>query len=172
MHTMTRALTGALLVVTLAACSTMSPSRPARSEFEDIPVPKGLAYVEGDSTIIESPNVKAAKLVYRGRVEPVSLGSAIRSTLEANGWRHLSTATAGSAGTTQVYDKAQGNSLQVKVWEGWYYTYVELTASRATAASTTPGGPAWSATPAPATATPVWPAPPATSATPGTTTTR
>jgi hypothetical protein len=115
----------------------MSPTRPARSEFEDIPVPKGLAYVDGDSTIIESPTVKAAKLVYRGRVEPVSLGTAIRSTLEANGWRHISTATAGTAGTTQVYDKPQGNSLQVKVWEGWYYTYVELTASRALATSAT-----------------------------------
>ena len=137
MHTMARTLTGTLLVVMLAGCSTMSPTRPARSEFEDIPVPKGLAYVDGDSTIIESPTVKAAKLVYRGRVEPVSLGTAIRSTLEANGWRHISTATAGTAGTTQVYDKPQGNSLQVKVWEGWYYTYVELTASRALATSAT-----------------------------------
>lgn len=131
MHTMARALTGALLVVMMVGCTTMSPSRSTRSEFEDIPVPKGLAYVDGDSTIIESPNVKAAKLVYRGRVEPVSLGNAIRSTLEVNGWRHISSTTAGTAGTTQVYDKPQGNSLQVKVWEGWYYTYVELTASRA-----------------------------------------
>ena len=145
MHTKTRALTAALLVVILTGCSTLSPTRPSRSEFEDIPVPKGLAYVEDDSTIIESPNVKAAKLVYRGRVEPVSLGSALRSTLEANGWRHISTATAGAAGTTQVYDKAPGNSLQVKVWEGWYYTYVELTASRAQSAAMPP--PAMSTTP-------------------------
>ena len=74
--------------------------------------------------------VKAAKLVYRGRVEPVSLGNAMRSTLEANGWRHISTATVGEKGTTQVYDKS-GHALQVRVWEGWYYTYVELTTSRA-----------------------------------------
>ena len=155
MHTMARALTGALLVSMLFGCSTMSSTRPTKSEFEDIPVPKGLAYVEGDSTIIESPNVKAAKLVYRGRVEPVSLGSAIRSTLEANGWRHISTATAGTAGTTQVYDKAPGNSLQVKVWEGWYYTYVELTASRATSAAPTPSAMPATAMPAtPATALP------------------
>ena len=125
-----RTLAGALLVVILAGCATFAP-RAARSEFEDIPVPKGLAYVEGDSTIIESPNVKAAKLVYRGRVEPVSLGNAMRSTLEANGWRHISTAMAGDKGTTtQVYDKP-GHALQVRVWEGWYYTYVELTTSRA-----------------------------------------
>ena len=129
-----RTLAGALLIVVLAGCATFT-SKTARNEFEDIPVPKGLAYVEGDSTIIESPTVKAAKLVYRGRVEPVSLGSAMRSTLEANGWRHLSTAVAGDKGATQVYDKS-GHALQVRVWEGWYYTYVELTTSRTLMAPT------------------------------------
>jgi hypothetical protein len=127
--TTTRAILAALLVLTLTGCATLSPKAP-RSEFEDIPVPKGLAYLEGDSTIIESPNVKAAKLLYRGRIEPVSLGSAMRSTLEGNGWRHVSTSTVPDKGTTQVYEKS-GNALLVRVWEGWYYTYVELTASRA-----------------------------------------
>ena len=136
MNTFTRALTGALLVAVITGCATLAPNRVARSEFEDIPVPKGLVYLEQDSTIIESPSVKAAKLVYRGRVEPVSLGNAMRSTLESNGWRHVSSATAGDKGTTQVYEKA-AQSLQVKLWEGWYYTYVELTASRSmTPAST------------------------------------
>ena len=134
MRTPTRALVTALLVVVLTGCTTFAP-KTARSEFEDIPVPKGLAYVETESTIIESPTVKAAKLVYRGRVEPVSLGNAMRSTLETNGWRHVSTATAGDKGTTQVYEKS-GQSLQVRLWEGWYYTYVELTASRAMSAPT------------------------------------
>jgi hypothetical protein len=131
-----RTLAGALLIVALTGCATLSSPKAARSEFEDIPVPKGLSYVEGDSTIIESPAVKAAKLVYRGRVEPVSLGSAMRSTLEANGWRHISTATVGEKGTTQVYDNKSGHALQVRVWEGWYYTYVELTTSRTMMAPT------------------------------------
>jgi hypothetical protein len=124
----------ALLVVVLAGCTTFAP-KTARSEFEDIPVPKGLSYIESDSTIIESPSLKAAKLVYRGRIEPVSLGNAMRSTLETNGWRHVSTATAGDKGTTQVYEKS-GQSLQVRLWEGWYFTYVELTASRVLSAPT------------------------------------
>jgi hypothetical protein len=135
MGNFTRVFAGALLIAAVSGCATASP-RAARSEFEDIPVPKGLAYVEEDSTIIESPTVKAAKLVYRGRVEPVSLGSAMRSTLETNGWRHVSTATVGEKGTTQIYEKP-GNSLHVRVWEGWYYTYVELTASKSTSPSTT-----------------------------------
>jgi len=129
---MKHALAIVLVTGLLTGCATSS--RGLRSEFEDIPVPKGLSYVEGRSTIIESPSVKAARLIYRGRIEPVSLGLAMRTTLEANGWRNVSVTSAGGQGTTQVYEKG-GNSLQVRLWEGWYYTYVELTASRALGAS-------------------------------------
>jgi hypothetical protein len=111
----------------LAACAS-TPTR-VRSEFEDIPVPKGLDFVDDRSTIIESPTVKAARLIYRGRIEVSSLGSALKTTLEANGWRTVSTTTNGEHGTTQIYEKG-GSALQVRIWEGWYYTYVELTGSR------------------------------------------
>lgn len=120
------------LVLVVAACATGRPV-PQRSEFEDIPVPKGLAYEPSESTVIESPNVKAARLVYRGRIEASSLAAAMRSTLEANGWRTISSTTSGKHGASQVYEKA-GNSLQVLIWEGLWYTYMELTASRAIAA--------------------------------------
>ncbi|MBI2161181.1 MAG: hypothetical protein HYU25_12555 [Candidatus Rokubacteria bacterium] len=116
-----------LAVVLLAACAS-APSRAVRSEFEDIPVPKGLDYQTSKSTIIESPTVKAARLVYRGRLEVTSLTVAMRTTLEANGWRHVSS-TSTTHGTTQVYEKA-ASSLEVRLWEGLWYTYVELTASR------------------------------------------
>lgn len=119
----------AVIVLVLAACAS-TPSRPVRSEFEDIPVPKGLTYEPERSTIIESPQVKAARLVYRGRIEIDSLAAAMRTTLEGNGWRNVSSTTTARHGTTQVYEKA-GNSLQVLLWEGLWYTYVELTASRA-----------------------------------------
>ena len=123
----------ALAALLLTSCAT-TPSRPTRSEFEDIPVPRGLSYLEDQSTIIESPSVKAARMIYRGRIEISSLATAMRTTLEANGWRPVSSNTSGSLGTTQVYEKS-GNSLQVKLWEGWYFTYVELTASRGVAAA-------------------------------------
>jgi hypothetical protein len=118
-----------LVVLVATACVTTS-SRFLRSEFEDIPVPKGLAYVDSQSVVIESPSVKAARLIYRGRIEVGSLAVAMRTMLEANGWRAVSNTSAATHGTTQVYEKA-GNSLQVRLWEGWYYTYVEMTASRA-----------------------------------------
>ena len=124
---MTKLIAPMLAVSLLAACAS-APSRAVRSEFEDIPVPKGLDYQTSQSTIIESPTVKAARLVYRGRLEIASLAVAMRTTLEANGWRHVSS-TSSTHGTTQVYEKA-GSSLEVRLWEGLWYTYVELTASR------------------------------------------
>jgi hypothetical protein len=86
------------------------------------------------STIIEAPTVKAARLFYKGRLEPDSLGAAFRTTLEANGWRHLSSTTSADKGITQVYEKT-GNSLQVLIYEGIYYTWVEVSATRVVTAS-------------------------------------
>src|SRR3989304_9602852 len=126
---MRRFLVLTAMVLTLTACAS-SPPRSQRSEFEDIPVPKGLALDHGKSTIIESPAVKAARMFYKGRIEPDSLTTAFRTTLEANGWRHLSSTTSSGKGTTQVYEKA-GNSLQVLIYEGvFWYTWVEVAAPR------------------------------------------
>jgi len=116
------------IVCTLSACAS-SPPRAQRSEFEDIPVPNGLVLDLSRSTIIESPTIKAARLFYRGRLTPDSLALSFRTTLEANGWRYLSSTTAAEKGTTQVYEKP-GSSLQVLIYEGWYYTWVELSATR------------------------------------------
>jgi hypothetical protein len=124
-----RTVAAFLVVALMAGCATTS-SKPTRSEFEDIPVPSGLTYLPDKSTIIESPTVKAARLVYRGRIEVDSLSVAMRTTLEANGWRHVSTTSAGEHGIVQVYEKS-GNPLEVHLIDGWWFTYVELTASRA-----------------------------------------
>ena len=130
---MRRLLVLSAVIVTLTACAS-SPPRAARSEFEDIPVPRGLSLDLNKSTIIESPTVKAARLFYKGRVEPDTLGVAFRTTLEANGWRHLSSTTSADKGITQVYEKG-GNSLQVMIYEGIYYTWVEVSATRLVTAS-------------------------------------
>ena len=112
----------------LGACAS-TPQRQVRTDFEDIPVPKGLTYQADDSTIVETPNVKAVRQVYRGRLEPESLATAIRSTLEANGWRHVSSTRSKDHGATQVYEK-DGDALQVQVSEGIWYTYAEYSTGR------------------------------------------
>ncbi|MBI4562139.1 MAG: hypothetical protein HY724_08830 [Candidatus Rokubacteria bacterium] len=117
------------LILLVAVGCASAPPRLVRSEFEDIPVPRGLTLDLAKTTIIESPTVKAARLFYKGRIEPESLTLAFRTTLEANGWRHLSSTTVAEQRTTQVYEKA-GSSLQVQIYEGWYYTWVELSVTR------------------------------------------
>src|SRR5437763_15544890 len=123
-----RTVAAFLVLALTAGCATTS-ARSTRSEFEDIPVPKGLTYQPSKSTIIESPTVKAARLVYRGRLEVESLSVAMRTTLEANGWRHVSSTSAAEHGVTQVYEKS-GSPLEVRLRDGWWFTSVELTASR------------------------------------------
>jgi hypothetical protein len=128
--TLHKIATALAVSVMLTACAS-NPSRAVRSEFEDIPVPKGLTYQSDESTVIETPNLKAGRHVYRGRLELESLVAAIRNTLEANGWRHVSSTKSSPVGTTQVYEK-DGDSLQVRLWEGlWgWYTYAEYTTGR------------------------------------------
>ena len=65
-------------------------------------MPNGLTYQPSKSTIIESAAVKTARLVYRGRVEVDSLSVAMRTTLEANGSRHVSSTSTGDHGIVQV----------------------------------------------------------------------
>src|SRR4029434_4167154 len=98
--TFSKLATALAVSVLLTACAS-NPSRAVRSEFEDIPVPKGLTYQQDESTVIETPNLKAGRHVYRGRLELDSLTMAIRNTLEANGWRHVSSTHSSQQGTNQ-----------------------------------------------------------------------
>ncbi len=126
--TFTRILVVAISAAVLAACAS-NPPRPVKSQFEDIPVAKGMSYLSGDSMAIETPTVQAAREVYRGRIELESLATATRATLEANGWRHISTTKTSQHGINQVYEKG-GTSLQVLLWENWIFTYAEYTTAR------------------------------------------
>src|SRR5256885_16822845 len=102
-----------VLMLLATGCAT----KGLRSEFDDVPVPRGMTYQPDRSVVIESPTIKAGELVYRGRLEPESLGLAMRTLLESNGWRHVNTTTSAKDGTRQVYEKG-GNALQVRVYEG------------------------------------------------------
>jgi hypothetical protein len=125
---MARLLVFCTLMLLLTSCASSGPARQ-RSEFEDVPVPAGLTLDTSRTTIIESPTVKAARLFYKSRIRPESLALAYRASLEANGWRHVSSTTSASKGTTQVYEK-QDSSLQVLIYEGWYYTWTEVSTTR------------------------------------------
>jgi len=114
-----------VLIVLASGCAT----KGLHSEFDDVPVPRGLTYQPDRSVVIESPTIKAGELVYRGRLEPESLGLAMRTLVESNGWRHVNTTTSATDGTRQVYEKG-GNALQVRVYEGLWFTYLTIGVSQ------------------------------------------
>src|SRR5207245_6669818 len=91
--------------VVIMLCATGCATTAARRQFDDITLPAGMAYQPQDSVVIESPTIKAAQLVYRGRLEPVTLGDAMRTRLEASGWRHISRTSTSKAGTRQGHEK-------------------------------------------------------------------
>ena len=74
---------GVLLFAT--GCATVSVP-PLRSEFGDVPMMDGLSYQADQSVIIETRNVRTARLVYRGRMEAGSAVVEMQKGLEANGW--------------------------------------------------------------------------------------
>ena len=120
----------AVFALLLAAGCGTAPAKPPYAAFETIPVPSELEYRPAESSIIETPEVRAGRVVYRGRVEPETLAAAMRSNLEADGWKPVGITTSGRSGSTQVYDKG-ATSLQVRIWEGGpfsWYTYLELAA--------------------------------------------
>lgn len=132
-----RYATVGLILLAAVGCAMTTPRPQGRTEFEDVPVPKGLVLDLNRTTIIESPTVKAARLIYKGRVELQSLVTAFRTTLEVNGWHHISSTTLSKEGTTQVYQKG-GDSLQVKIYNGWWYTWAEITTTRVISLSAPP----------------------------------
>jgi hypothetical protein len=114
-----------VIMIFATGCTTTTT---ARRHFDDITLPSGMAYQADDSVVIESPNLKAAHLVYRGRLEPVTLGDAMRTRLEASGWRQVSRTNTIKDGMRQVYEK-DGNAMEVHINEGLWYTYLVINAS-------------------------------------------
>ena len=128
---------GAAIVVLLLAGCASAPPRPIRSEFDDIQIPRGLKFHVDESTIIESPTVKAGRLIYTGLIEGTSLAQAFRGSLEGSGWRFISTNIIAGKGILQTYEK-DGNSLQLHIEDRWWWTTrVEMTVTKTVSAAGT-----------------------------------
>jgi hypothetical protein len=123
-----RVLVAAGLCLALAACSG-APIQPALTSFTDIPVPEGMAYQPDRSGVVDGPTIKAARLVYKGRLEVESLSASMRQGLEQNGWKHVRTATAANRSINMVFEKP-GADLQLTVWEGSWNTFLDITVGR------------------------------------------
>jgi len=158
MKTPQRVAAFALLLA--AGCAT-APAKPPFAAFETLSIPAGLDYRPADSAVIETPDVRAGRVLYRGRVEPQTLAAAMRSNLETDGWKPVGIGTIARSGSTQEYTKG-ATSLRVRVWEGGFfswYTYLELAAVETGVAQPSPGAaPGPEVAPKPAAAIPASPA--------------
>lgn len=107
MQTMPRLIL-VLLFMTLASCSTkffgsetdtedqgdmaISPvdSTTFYQDFDDILVPKEMELQTNSSFIFETPQVKAGVLVFKGRVDAVSLATFFENNMLKDGWTRSS----------------------------------------------------------------------------------
>jgi hypothetical protein len=124
----------AVLGLLTAACATTTTA--PRRQFDDIPIPTGLEYQPDRSVVIESTAARAGQLVYRGRLEPVTLGDVMRSYLESNGWQAVSR-TSSPSDTWLIYEK-DGRAVEVHIYEKLWYTYLTLSASEVVPPATAP----------------------------------
>jgi hypothetical protein len=122
------------LSLLLTACAS-APVQPALTTFSDLPVPEGMDYQPDRSGVVDGPTVKVARLVYRGRLEVESLSASMRQGLETNGWRHVRTVKVANKTITQVFEKP-GSDLQLSLWEGTWYTYLDVTIGRVQSGAT------------------------------------
>ncbi|WP_461833745.1 hypothetical protein [Desulfothermus sp.] len=67
---------------------TMEYQKSTSYDFPDIPIPKELKLDPKKSLVFESATIKVGILVYKGRVDPLSLFEYFESNLPQNGW-HL-----------------------------------------------------------------------------------
>lgn len=105
----------------------------------DIPLPSGLEYIPGESAVIESETVRAARLMYSSKFEVGSLVLSIQEGLQGAGWRLVRASSFPNLGTIQLFEKGDA-SLQVRIWEGGAFkgaTFMELSGTRATAPAKT-----------------------------------
>jgi hypothetical protein len=121
----TRIAAPVVLVLLTTACATTTTPR---SQFTDIPLPSGMEYQPNRSVMIESQTIRAGQLVYRGRLEPESLGDVMRARLESNGWRSVSRTSTAKDGTRLIYEKDR-NALEVHIYEELWYTYLSISAT-------------------------------------------
>ena len=119
----------AFLVLAFAAgCATRVPQAVAE-RVRGHPRPEGAHLPAGQVDDHESPTVKAARLVYRGRLEVESLGLGHADHPRGERLASRQQHAVADQGVTQIYEKA-GSSLEVRLLDGWWFTFVELTASR------------------------------------------
>jgi len=128
-----------LFVFVLASCSTKftngngdDTADPAVTssgqanyyhDFDDILVPRDMKLLPSSSFVVETPGVKAGMLVFRGRVDPVSLTTFFTNNMLKDGWRMSSTFR--YQRTIMVFTKPDRDCI-INIQDGRIFTRMEI----------------------------------------------
>ncbi|PTN36531.1 hypothetical protein [Desulfonatronum sp. SC1] len=137
MNTTTRILLACLLLFVASCASkqhggngdhtdpTVTPSGAANYyyDFDDILVPRDMELVPRSSFVLETPGVKAGMLVFKGRVDPVSLTTFFTNNMLKDGW-HLSSSFRYQR-TIMVFTKPERDCI-INIHDGRFSTEMEI----------------------------------------------
>lgn len=104
---------------------SVTPSGPANyyHDFDDILVPRDMKLLPSSSFVVETPGVKAGMLVFRGRVDPVSLTTFFTNNMLKDGWRMSSTFR--YQRIIMVFTKPDRDCI-INIQDGRFFTRMEI----------------------------------------------
>jgi hypothetical protein len=130
----------AVLVLTLAACSSMNATSGSGADgaaktssptlyrdFDDIMLPSEMK-VDSDRTyIVQGSGLTTGILTVKGWVDRNSLIDFFKSAMEREKWQEIATFKSPSEDTSSilVFQKS-GRTAVISIREGWIYTYAEI----------------------------------------------
>lgn len=104
---------------------TVTPAGPANYyyDFDDILVPRDMKLVPRSSFVVETPGVKAGMLVFKGRIDPVSLTSFFTNNMLKDGWQLSSSFR--YQRTIMVFTKPDRDCI-INILDGRFSTEMEI----------------------------------------------
>ncbi len=92
-------------------------------DFDDILVPRDMSLVPRSSFVVETPGVKAGMLVFKGRIDPVSLTTFFSNNMLKDGW-HMSSSFRYQR-TIMVFTKPDRDCI-INIHDGRFSTQMEI----------------------------------------------
>lgn len=105
-------------------------------DFNDIMIPRAMTLQPRQSFIYGGPQARAGLMVFKGRVDPVSLSNFFVNNMAADGW-HLSSSLR-SKRTILVFTKPGRNCI-VNIVDGRFTTTLEIWVAPEEAGGSSPG---------------------------------
>lgn len=131
----------AVLVMTLAACSSMNATSSGSGadsaaqtssptlyrDFDDILLPSEMKVDSKRTYIVQGSGMTTGILTVKGWVDRTSLMDFFKSAMAREKWQELASFKSPSADTSSimVFQKA-GRTAVISISEGWIYTYAEI----------------------------------------------